>query len=180
LRLIRCPRASRRPHILPPRARAIDVSVRSDAPATTLPRCSISAQRRRPHPVPQHPAPTASSAASVRAREGGRTGGVRARQQHRRPARPPDRRTSPHRVVGAAWLRPMVARHHAVDRRPPRAPGERTPTSSASRSIPAVIILSPSCTDTRQLYLWGPTPTDKVNSFTRKGIASASDCWRWC
>ncbi len=178
-----------------PDARAIDaVSVRSDAPAIDLTAVlDHPAQRHRPHPGldrawnrrhrPPHRGP--------RPRRRPELGGVRARQQHRRPARPSDRRAAlPHRLVrpAVARSRPVAHRHHhALDRRPPRAAGERrSPTSSASRSIPAPSSPSSSnCAPTScRSSICGsrkPTRTRSTRSRSTRASSSASpDCCRWC
>ncbi len=161
-----------------PPARAIDaVSVRGDAAAIDL-TAILDHQRGDPDGITVSTAPGTDGIVrkiSVRAREGGQNWVIFALanntddQLDRLIVAPHYR----HRVIGTAVARPRPVahrHHHAVDRRPARAPGEPTADIIRITLDPGAVItfVAELRTDKLpQLYLWEPDAyKDKVNSFT--------------
>ena len=132
--------------------------------------------RGRPHPgvgrarARRHHPPHGGA----RARRQHQLGGVRARQFRRRADRPADRRAAlPHGRLGRvlARPRPLARRQHHLERRAPRAAGQRhrrhLPHHARSRQRHHLRRWSCAPTSCTQLYLWEPDAyKDKVNSFT--------------
>ena len=150
-------------------------------------------ERHRPHPGfdrarnRRHRPPRRSP----RPRRRNQLAGVRARQQHRRPARPPDRRAAlPHRLVRACCGPISACRVSQRSRRRPATARSgrtiRSPTSSASRSTRAPSSPSSSSfapTSCRSSICGSPRPTRTRSTPSRCIRASSSaspDCSRWC